>query len=48
MDVNGNYSFSDRVSLGLQIANVFDDRHWEAFGGDVLRRRALTSLKYAW
>ncbi len=47
-DLNGNYDISDHVTVGLQIANVFDDRHWESFGGDLLRRRALTSLKYRW
>ncbi len=32
VDLNGNYNFSERVSIGLQVANLFDDRHWEAFG----------------
>ena len=48
VDLNGNYNLSSHVSIGLQIANLFDDPHWEAFGGDILRRRALTSLKYSW
>jgi outer membrane receptor for ferrienterochelin and colicins len=39
---------SNHITIGLQIANLFDDKHWEAFGGDVLRRRALTNLKYRW
>lgn len=48
VDLNANVALSDQVSVGMQVANLFDDRHWEAFGGDVLRRRALTSLKFTW
>ena len=48
VDVNGNYELSDRVTVGVQIANLFNDTHWEAFGGDLIRRRALTSLRYRW
>jgi iron complex outermembrane receptor protein len=36
------------VSVGLNVANLFNDRHWEAFGGALLGRRALVSLQYDW
>jgi outer membrane receptor protein involved in Fe transport len=36
------------VTLGLNVANLFDDKHWETFGGDILRRRALGSLQFKW
>ena len=48
VDLTSSVPLSNRVSLGVQVSNLFDDRHWESFGGDVLRRRALTSLKYRW
>ena len=48
VDLNANYDVTDRVTVGLQVANAFDDVHWESFGGDLLRRRALTSLRYRW
>ena len=28
--------------------NLFDAQHWESFGGDILRRRALLGLEYVW
>lgn len=47
-DLTANYKLTPNVTLGLNIANVFDDRHWESFGGDILRRRALVSVGYLW
>lgn len=47
-DVSANYHLSRRVSLGLHAANVLDNRHWESFGGDLLRRRVLASVRYSW
>lgn len=35
-------------SAGLDVDNVFDDRHIQIFGGDVLRRRAMLRLRYEW
>ena len=48
VDVTANYDLTRQVTVGLNIANLFDDNHWESFGGDILRRRALASLKYQW
>jgi outer membrane receptor protein involved in Fe transport len=47
-DVTAHYELNSQVTVGLNIANLFDDRHWESFGGDILRRRALASVKYGW
>ncbi len=33
---------------GRPAANLFDDEHWEAFGGDILGRRALGSITFNW
>ncbi|MDX1501559.1 MAG: TonB-dependent receptor [Thermoanaerobaculia bacterium] len=48
LDVNANYDVSDRVTLGLQVANATDKEHWESFGGDLLGRRALGSVTFSW
>ena len=48
VDLTANYDVGRRVTLGLNVANLFDDKHWETFGGDILRRRALGSLQFKW
>jgi len=47
-DLNASYTLTERWKLGLNVSNVFDRRHYEMFGGDILRRRALTSLTFTW
>jgi hypothetical protein len=37
-----------RLTLGVDVANLFDNAHYEMFGGDVLRRRALAHLTVGW
>ena len=48
VDVAGTYPLSPHVSVNLNVTNLFNDRHWETFGGALLRRRALVSLRYGW
>ncbi len=48
VDVALNYDFSQRLGIGAEIANLLDDRHWESFGGDVLRRRGIAYAKIRW
>jgi iron complex outermembrane receptor protein len=47
-DLNANYDINDSWSLGLQISNLFDDEHWQSFGGDILGRRALGNVAFTW
>jgi outer membrane receptor protein involved in Fe transport len=47
-DLTANYDLPRGLTLGINVANIFDDAHWETFGGDVLRRRALVSIGYRW
>ncbi len=47
-DINGNYHFNDSWSAGVNISNAFDDEHYEAFGGDLLSRRALGNIAFTW
>jgi len=47
-DFTANYDLRRGLTLGVNVANLFDDVHWETFGGDLLRRRALASIGYRW
>jgi iron complex outermembrane receptor protein len=47
-DLRGNYYFNERIGVGLNVANLFDNEHWESFGGDLLGRRALANLVLKW
>jgi len=47
-DVNASYGLSKRLELGVNVSNVFDQRHYEMFGGDILGRRALARLAVNW
>ena len=48
VDLDANYQLTDEVKVGLNVANLFDDKHWESFGGDLMGRRALVNLQYGW
>jgi outer membrane receptor protein involved in Fe transport len=48
VDVTATYRLSDELSAGLNISNLLNDRHWETFGGALIKRRALISLQYDW
>jgi outer membrane receptor protein involved in Fe transport len=39
-------TFTHHLDVGLNVANALNNEHYELFGGDVLRRRALISLSY--
>jgi outer membrane receptor protein involved in Fe transport len=47
-DLNASYRLSKRWEVGANVSNVFDQRHYEMFGGDVLGRRALMHLAVTW
>jgi outer membrane receptor protein involved in Fe transport len=48
VDLQANYQFAGRWRLSLNVANLLDDVHYEKSGGDLLSRRSLVSLAYAW
>jgi iron complex outermembrane receptor protein len=48
VDLVANYALTKNWKVGLNVANLLNDKHWEAFGGDILRRRALVSLTFQW
>jgi outer membrane receptor protein involved in Fe transport len=47
-DIRGNYYFNDRIGVGVNVANLFDNEHWESFGGDLLGSRALANVVVKW
>ncbi len=47
-DINANYRIDESWSVGVNVANVLDDEHWESFGGDILARRALAHIALTW
>lgn len=46
-DFSLRYDASDRWGIGLDVANLFDRKHFEMFGGSLLRRRALMYATYS-
>lgn len=48
VDWYADYEISKRWRLGLNVANLLDEEHYEMFGGDLLGRRALGSVTFSW
>jgi outer membrane receptor protein involved in Fe transport len=48
VDAGTSVKVGPRTTLLVNAANLFDDSHYEVFGGDLLRRRALLSLRQEW
>jgi iron complex outermembrane receptor protein len=48
VDAGVRYTLDEHWSLALSVANLLDDEHYESFGGDLLRRRALASATLRW
>jgi iron complex outermembrane receptor protein len=48
VNVSARYQFNDRWAAGAEVSNALDDEHWEAFGGDILHRRALGFVSIGW
>lgn len=48
VNVAANLRITDFLGIGVDISNVLDDEHYEAFGGDLLSRRALGFVTITW
>jgi len=48
VNLSANYRFSDAIGFGADVTNALDNQHFEAFGGDLLSRRALAFISYNW
>jgi outer membrane receptor protein involved in Fe transport len=47
-DLSASYKVTPRTTVLANVANVFDKSHFEMFGGDLLGRRALLSIRQSW
>ena len=47
-DLTANFEINDNWTVGATVSNLFDDEHWESFGGDILGRRALGYVGVRW
>ncbi len=48
VDLTANYDLTESWTAGLSLANLFNSKHYEAFGGDLLGIRALFNIVYRW
>jgi outer membrane receptor protein involved in Fe transport len=48
VDAQVNVPLTRQLTLGVDVANVLDHRHYEMFGGDLLGRRALAHVTAGW
>jgi outer membrane receptor for ferrienterochelin and colicins len=48
VNISANYHVTDLIGFGVDISNALDDQHYEAFGGDLLNRRALGFVTLNW
>ncbi|HEX6202706.1 MAG TPA: TonB-dependent receptor [Thermoanaerobaculia bacterium] len=48
VNLAANYHVTDNFTVGVDVSNLLDDEHWEAFGGDILERRALGHVSFRW
>ncbi|HEY5610088.1 MAG TPA: TonB-dependent receptor, partial [Thermoanaerobaculia bacterium] len=48
LNLSANYHVTNDIVVGANISNVADDEHHEAFGGDLIGRRALGYISFSW
>jgi iron complex outermembrane receptor protein len=48
VDFIANYHFKKGFSLGFNISNLLNNKHYEIFGGDILRRNIVATFSYRW
>jgi hypothetical protein len=44
--LTATYRINELMGVGLNVANFTDNVHYQAFGGDLLSRRALLNLAF--
>ena len=48
VDLGLGYDINDNWQVGVDVSNLLDDEHYQAFGGDLLSRRALGHVTFTW
>ena len=47
-NLDASWDVNDHWRVGLNVSNLFNEEHYEAFGGDILERRALLHVTGSW
>lgn len=48
VDLNAGYRINDSIGIGLAVSNLFDETHYQLYGGDIIDRRALGHIQFSW
>lgn len=48
LDLGAGYRINTSWKVGANVSNLSGNEHWEAFGGDLLDRRALGYVEFSW
>jgi outer membrane receptor protein involved in Fe transport len=48
VDLTANVYVGNGFSLGVNISNLLNNKHYQIFGGDILRRNIVAALSYRW
>lgn len=48
VNLGANYKITDFLGFGVDVSNALDNEHYEAFGGDLMSRRALGFVSVNW
>jgi iron complex outermembrane receptor protein len=48
VDLSASYRLTPNWELGVDVSNLLDKEHWQSFGGDLLKRRALAHVTFSW
>ena len=48
LDMSSTVGLGRHYTARLNVANILDNKHYELFGGDLLRRRAVVDLICRW
>lgn len=48
IDLGLNYNITDNLQVGVDVSNLLDDDNFQAFGGDIVSRRALGHVSFRW
>jgi outer membrane receptor protein involved in Fe transport len=48
IDFTTNIHLGSGFAFGINISNLLDKKHYQMFGGDIIRRNAVVTLSYRW
>jgi outer membrane receptor protein involved in Fe transport len=48
VDLSASYRLTPNWELGVDVSNLLDEKHWQSWGGDLLKRRALGHVTFSW